>query len=143
MPTRKGALKDLAELQGKLNHIISDIMEPGVRPEAEPSFSWSPPTDICEDELAFYVEMELPGIEIGDIEVTCEERSLRIEGERKADKEMAPKNVQRMERFFGRFSREFTFLSTIDPRNVEASLTDGVLTLMLPKKSEKKKIVVK
>ena len=80
---------------------------------------------------------------IGDIEVTCEERSIRVEGERRADKEMAPKNVQRMERFFGRFSREFTFLSTIDPKNVEASLTDGVLTLMLPKRSEKKKIMVR
>lgn len=143
MPTKKGALKDLAELQGKLNHIISDIMEPGVRAESEPSFTWSPPTDICEDELAFYLEMELSGVEIGDIEVTCEERSLKVEGERKADKELATRNVQRMERFFGRFSREFTFLSTIDPKSVEASLTDGVLTLILPKKSEKKRIAVK
>jgi HSP20 family protein len=143
MPTRKGAIKDLAELQGKLNHIITDIMEPGVRPESEPSFAWSPPTDICEDECAFYVEMELSGVDIGDVEVTCEERSLKVEGERKVDKELAPKNVQRMERFFGRFSREFTFLSSVDPKKVDASLTDGVLTLILPKKTDKKRIVVK
>jgi HSP20 family protein len=143
MPTRKGAIKDLAELQGKLNHIITDIMEPGVRPESEPSFAWSPPTDICESEAAFFVEMELPGFDIGDIEVTCEERSLKVEGERRVDKELAPKNVQRMERFFGRFSREFVFLSTVDPTKVEASLNDGILTLVLPKRSDKKRIVVK
>jgi HSP20 family protein len=143
MPTRKGAIKDLAELQGKLNRVISDIMEPGVRAESEPSFSWSPPTDICEDDNAFYIEMELSGVDIGDIEVVCEERSLRVDGERKADKELAPKNIQRMERFFGRFSREFTFLSTVDPKKVDASLSDGVLTLTLPKKSDKRKIPIR
>lgn len=143
MPTRKGAIKDLAELQSKLNHVINEIMEPGMRVESEPSFSWAPPTDISEDETTFIVEMELPGMEIADLEISCKEKTVKVSGDRKAFKELVPKNVQRMERFFGHFSREFDFPLSIEPSKVEASLKEGILTLILPKKNDKKKIVIR
>ena len=143
MPTRKGAVKDLVELQTKINNIISEVMEPGVRAEDDPVVIWSPPTDVSEDEDAYYVEMEVPGADIKDIEVFCEETMLRVTGERKMTRDLAPDNVQRMERFFGTFSREFSFLSPVSTDSVEAMLNDGVLTLILPKKSERKKIPIK
>jgi len=143
MPTKKGAVRDLLELQAKLNNIITEVMEPGVGAESDSAIIWSPPTDVSEDEEAYYVEMEVPGTDIKDIEILCEDTKLKVTGERRIMRDLVPDNVHRMERFFGTFSREFSFLSAIDTGCVEATLNDGVLTLTLPKKNEKKKIAIK
>ncbi len=143
MPTRKGALSDLVELQARLNSIISEVMEPSVKAENENVNLWAPPADVSEDDENFYIEMEVPGVEINDIEIVCKDNFIKINGERKFSREIAVDNIQRMERFFGNFYREFEFPFQIDKDEVEASLENGVLTLVLPKKSNKRKIPIR
>ena len=143
MPTKKGALRDLVELQSRLNSIISEVMEPTIKSEAEDASLWVPSADVTEDENNYYIEMEVPGVELNNIEILSENNSVRVKGERKISREIVPENVYRMERFFGLFFREFSFGSQIDRDKIEASLENGVLTIILPKKNEKKKIPIR
>ena len=97
----------------------------------------NPSVDIVEDEHAFHVKAELPGIEEKDISVTLHEGKLTIAGEKKSEhsKEGADKNYLHCERVFGSFSRTLSLPEGIDPGGVTARYTNGVLEIEL-KKSE-------
>lgn len=143
MLSKKGALRDLLELQSRLNSIISEVLEPSAKSGNENISLWTPPADVSEDDENFYIEIEVPGVDIEDIDITCEGNSVKIKGERKFSREIASDNVHRMERFFGNFFREFDFVPQIDRDKIEAKLENGVLELVMPKKNQKKKISIR
>jgi len=90
--------------------------------------------DIREDEDAFLVEAEVPGLAAEDVKVDVEKNVLTICGERKVEKEEDEGKYNRIERRFGSFSRSFTLPETVDADSISADLRDGVLALRLPKK---------
>jgi len=90
--------------------------------------------DIREDEDAFLVEAEVPGLAAEDVKVDVEKNVLTIRGERKVEKEEDEGKYNRIERRFGSFSRSFTLPETVDADSISADLRDGVLALRLPKK---------
>jgi len=91
-----------------------------------------PAINLWDDGENAYVEAELPGLSMDDIEVLVTGNELTINGERRiADQPNA--SYHRRERATGRFSRTFTLPWEIDPDHVEARLVDGVLTVKLPK----------
>ena len=85
-------------------------------------------------EAAYFIDVELPGVALDQISVTCHEGTLRIAGERRPSRELSPDSVQRVERYFGPFLREVSFPGPVDPKGVEAQLADGLLRLTVPKK---------
>jgi HSP20 family protein len=103
--------------------------------------SWTPPVDIYETDDAFIVEAELPGVHEEDIEIKVEDDVLFLSGVRKTVREC--QKCHRLEREQGYFSRRFklstgTFATetVIDKNHIRASLNDGILTIILPKKEE-------
>ena len=94
--------------------------------------------DIREEDDAFYVDAEVPGVAAQDVKVDVEKNVLTISGERKAEKDEAEGSYRRVERYFGTFSRSFTLPETVNADNIHADLKDGVLTLRLPKKEAPK-----
>lgn len=92
-----------------------------------------PALDLWQDENCLYVEAELPGMEIGDLEIyVTGGNQLSIRGERK------PPVVEggtwhRQERGYGQFSRLLTLPCEVKTDEVEAQFKDGVLTITLPK----------
>jgi HSP20 family protein len=94
---------------------------------------WEPLTDITEDGKEFLVKLELPGMKKEDVKVTVENGTLRISGERKAEKEEKTKKYHRIERSYGAFERTFTLPAGADGSKVNADYKDGVLTVHLPK----------
>jgi len=103
-----------------------------------------PGINLWEEGDTAYVEAELPGLSMEDVEVLVMGKELTIIGERKM---AAPENASyhRHERASGRFSRSLTLSWEIDAEKVEAKLHDGVLTIRLPKSesAKPKKIQVK
>jgi len=91
------------------------------------------------------VEAELAGVKPEDIHVDVENDILTLRGERKLDREENKDGYQRVERWHGTFSRQFTLPRTVDADRIEAVSKDGVLTVRIPKRSEAKgqKIAVK
>lgn len=104
-----------------------------------------PPVNIGEDENAVYVEAELPGMSLDDLEIfVTGHNQLTIRGERKAP-QIEGGTWHRRERVFGSFSRVITLPVEVDADKVEATFHNGVLRIVLPKTaaSRTRKIPVK
>jgi HSP20 family protein len=102
------------------------------------SVNWSrtggyPPVNVWEDENHFYLEAELPGMSIEDLEIYVHEGDqLSIKGSRKAS-EIEGAKLRRRERSCGAFQRTFKLDSDVDVEKVSADFKNGVLTVTLPK----------
>ena len=94
-------------------------------------------TDITENEKEYVLEAELPGFKKEDIHLSLNGDTLSIQAERHSDweKEENKKQYVRCERSYGKYTRSFD-VTGIDTDHIQASYTDGVLTLNLPKKQE-------
>jgi HSP20 family protein len=102
--------------------------------------------DVFEDEAAFVVQAELPGVKVEDVGIDVEKGVLTLRGERKREKRADNKDGYcRIERLYGHFARGFIVPDTVDPEKIQASLVDGVLTVRLSKKpaSQPRKIDIK
>jgi HSP20 family protein len=92
--------------------------------------------DVKEQDKAFVVHAEMPGIRKEDIHVNIDGAMVSISAERKQEKEVKEgERVLRTERYFGKVSRSFQLGQDIDEGQASAKFTDGVLELTLPKKA--------
>ena len=98
------------------------------------SESWTPAVDVYETADSYIVTAEVPGMNRPDIDLTVEDWRLTIRGHR-TDRDTARgvTHFHQVERGHGAFARSFEFAEQIDPGAVSADLTDGVLTIRLPK----------
>lgn len=106
--------------------------EPATRHETTFSFA-APSIDVAEDDKAFHITAELPGLEAKDIELSVADGTLVIKGEKKEEKEHKNKNYYMSERAYGSFHRSFALPAQIDHDKIAADLAKGVLTITLPK----------
>lgn len=88
-----------------------------------------PLINLRDDENNIYVHAEVPGLEIGDLDVAYEDGVLTIKGERKPEEG----NYLFRERPEGLFVRIVNVAWPINPDAVTAALKDGLLTVTLPK----------
>lgn len=91
-----------------------------------------PAVNLWEDEKNMYVEAELPGVMMKDIEVSVMGDELSLKGERK-DGAGEGSTYHRRERGIGTFARVFRLPVEIDAEKVEATMRNGVLLITLPK----------
>jgi len=107
--------------------------------------SFTPAVNEKVDEKGYYLEIDLPGVEKDNIEISVNEGILTISGERKLERKEEKENYTRIESFFGRFERSFKLPADADSDNIEAKYENGVLKLFIPKrpKPEGKKIEIK
>jgi len=92
-----------------------------------------PPLNMWENESNLYVEAELPGFELDDLEIyVTAGNQLSISGERKQP-EHEGGAWHRQERSFGKFRRTFDLPYDVESGRVEAMFSNGVLTLTMPK----------
>jgi HSP20 family protein len=106
--------------------------------ETEPawrsSFSLSMPAiDMSEDEKAYEISAELPGMEPKDIDVSMAGDMLVLKGEKRQEKEEKDRNYHFSERAYGSFQRSFELPASVDRDKISADFSKGVLTITLPK----------
>lgn len=106
-----------------------------------------PAVDVAEDDKAYKITAELPGLDEKNIEVSLSGDSLVLKGEKRQEKEEKDKNYYLSERSYGSFQRIFRLPDGVDRDKVAASFAKGVLTVTVPKtgeaQKEPKKIEVK
>jgi HSP20 family protein len=90
--------------------------------------------DISEDEKAFYISADIPGVKKEDVKVTMEDDLICISAERTQEEEEKKKNYHRVERSWGSLSRSFTVGGNVDSENITATYDNGVLKIVVPKK---------
>ena len=90
--------------------------------------------EVAEDDKAFTVKADLPGVKKEDIRVEVEGNQVSISAEVKREKEEKKgETVVHSERYYGRQSRSFTLGAEILRDKVQAKYNDGVLEITLPK----------
>jgi len=106
---------------------------------------FTPAVDIYEDKDAIFVKAELPGVKPDEVNIHVENNILTVSGERKLEKAEDKDGYHRVERLYGNFTRSFALPNNVASDQVEADMTDGVLSVKIPKKAEAqpKKIAVK
>jgi HSP20 family protein len=128
---------DLNRIRTELDRFIEDPFSL-VRQGRSFFEGWEPSVDVYEDKDKTTIRAELPGMKKDDIQIALNGDTITISGERKQEEEHGDGQNYRSERFFGRFMRTITLSHAVDPRNIDASYKDGVLTITLPKSEESK-----
>lgn len=106
-----------------------------------PLYRWEgvgPAADFFETDDEYVVELDLPGWERKDIEVTVEQGILTIAGEKSEEKEEERPTYHLRERSKASFTRTFSVPHTIEAKAVNAAFMNGVLRVTMPKVAEAK-----
>lgn len=117
------------EMERLLNHITS-TKPPTVRFSTR---SWEPAIDVYETPSAIVLKIELAGIKQEDIELMVDRQSLLIRGERVDPPSEKRRVYHQMEIFCGPFQRQVDLPAAVDSDKAEASYSDGMLKVTLPK----------
>jgi len=99
---------------------------------------WVPPMDLVEHDDHFLLRADLPGLTEEDVNIEWGDGTLTISGERNAEHSQRERGYYRLERQFGKFSRQLTLPEGIDPDAVKASFQNGVLEVWVPKPEQRK-----
>ena len=131
--TRWDPFREVVTMQNRLNSLFRDMNESDSQLTTA---AFVPAVDVYEDEKKVVLKLEVPGIEEKDLDVSVENNTLTVKGERKFEAEEKEENFHRIERRYGSFYRAFTLPSTVDTEHVQANYNAGVLKLELLKKPE-------
>ena len=140
----KSGAPALSDLQREVDRVFDNFWSgfgaPSLLKENGGGIAMDVRVDTSEDDKAYHVTAELPGMTEKDIEVTFADNTLTISGEKKEEKEVKEENYHRRERTFGSFRRAFALPAEVDEGKISAAFKDGVMTIELPKaKSAQKK----
>jgi HSP20 family protein len=130
--------RELAAMQNRVNSVLGDMYR-GADDDVMRRGAWVPPVDIFDNgNHELVITAELPAVRKEDIEVSVDNNTLTIRGEKKMDAQVSGDCCHRVERSYGAFSRTFSLPATVDGGKVSADYKDGVLTVKLPMKEEAK-----
>ncbi len=137
--TRFDPFSEIRELERRLLGAV-EVPSKG---EKEVVNAFVPTVNTREDENAYVVEVDLPGVKKEDIKVNIdqEKRTLTVSGERKFKEEVKKEDYYKIESSYGKFMRTFSLPENVDAENIDAKTEDGVLHITLPKiKKEEKEV---
>jgi HSP20 family protein len=134
--------RELEDMTDRLNRMLArggPARSSGpAKDDALAVFDWAPSVDILETPEEFQIRVELPDVKKEDIKVSVDAGILRIEGDRKQEKEEKGKKYHRVERSYGSFLRTFRLPENVDESKVQADVKDGVLNVRLHKSAKPK-----
>jgi len=127
-------LQELFNLRDRMNRLFEESMGRfSAVGEGTPVGHWRPPADIHEEAERLVIRVELPGMTREDIDVTVEDGSLILRGERKLDPGLRPEDFHRLERSYGPFLRSFRLPPQINHEAIQAEMHDGILVVSIPR----------
>lgn len=132
--------RDLRNLQDEMTRLFVGVAPRGREEMARGS--WIPSVDIFEDKDRLVLEVDLPGLNRDDFEISVENNVITLSGERKFEKKVEGDNYHRIERSYGSFSRSFTLPQTVTAEGAAAEFENGILSVSLPKRQETKAIKI-
>ena len=130
--------REFSTLQDRVNRIFRESYSPEGSDEALTTANFAPPVDVYEDEHSITLKLEVPGVDEKAMDVSIENNTLTVRGERTLEKDEKAENFQRVERQYGSFTRSFTVPNSVDLEQVTAHYDKGVLKISLAKKAEAK-----
>jgi len=139
MKGKRETIKNLISIQERVNRLFEDVLVDMEETGEGRSFSWSPRVDIYETEDEFVVNAELPGVKEKNLDIKVEGNALVIKGYRPhlhdLSSEESEGKYHMVECTYGAFKRSFLLPESVDSGKITAMLKDGILRIVLPKKS--------
>jgi HSP20 family protein len=117
---------DLGELRDRLDRVFDDLTSGGQR-------SHRLAVDVVDEDDRYLMRADVPGIKPDDVKVEIEDSTLTVSGSHEERTEEKEDNYVRRERRCGSFSRSMVVPQGTDASSVEASMSDGVLEISIPK----------
>jgi HSP20 family protein len=134
-------------LQREIDRLFDDFTNGSSLSNNQGTSNLMPSIDVTESDKEIVITVEMPGLERKDVDISLENDVLTIRGEKKIEeeKEDKSKNVHLAERSYGVFYRALQLPPGVDPSSVQATMSNGVLKITIPKpaRSEARKIEVK
>ncbi len=127
------ALRSRGMAPDRTRDIFSLMDDMWNRSEDFPGLFSYPAVDVSETDSEVVVKAELPGLEHNDLDVSVNNNTLLIKGEKHQEEEQKGENFVRMERRYGKFARNIPLPSQCSGENVKARFKNGVLTVQIPK----------
>ena len=93
----------------------------------------NPAVNVAEEDLAYRLEVAVPGLRKEDIDLKIEDETLIISASKEEKTEESKENYTRREFNFNNFERRFEFNESIDIENIKADFSEGILSIFLPK----------
>ena len=125
----------IATLQREMSHVFENFWN-RVGQFEWPWGSDEAKSDMVETDKAIEVSIELPGMEMKDIEVTVNDDMLTVKGEKKIERQVEKKGYYLSERSYGAIYRTIPLPPGVDGEKAQASFKNGVLTIKLPQTPE-------
>lgn len=130
---------ELTEMQDRMGRFLNQVYGRRGADDVMRRGAWIPPVDIYDTgNHELVIKAELPDMKREDIQLTVDNNTLTISGEKKFDSEVREESYHRIERSYGTFTRSFSLPPTVDPSKVTADYKGGVLTIKLPTREEAK-----
>ncbi len=139
----RSPFEELDRMRRQMDQLFEDLSGTRLRAITRPGVF--PAVNLTEDKNNFYVRAELPGVKSEDLDIEATADGVSISGERRIPPEEEGARYHRREREAGRFSRIINLPSEINADQVEANLSNGILTVVVPKaeKAKPRQIAVK
>ena len=138
--TRYDPLGEMVSLRSAMDRLFEDSFVSPLtwRTIGGGNDSLTPPIDVHETADEIVVTASLPGMKADDVEITMTGQTLTMRGEFKADDKIEKDQYLYRERRFGSFSRTVQLPVRVEGDRAQASFTDGILRLSIPKAEEVK-----
>lgn len=130
---------ELNKLQEDISHLLSELSNHLSGGGIHDSGLWIPNVDLSDDHRQVQIKVELPGVTKEHIQVLLQDGYLRIVGEKKPPVHNTRAHYLCLERSYGRFSRIIHLNSVVDIDAASARMYNGVLTIILPKLSNRRR----
>jgi HSP20 family protein len=127
--------RELARLEREMQEMFGRMPS---WPWGDDERGWAPTVDMVDRKDELVLRADLPGLSEKDVEVTVQDGTLTIRGERKEEKEEKKEDYCYSERRYGAFTRILTLPTAVDADKVKATFKNGVLEVRLPKAAEAK-----
>ncbi len=115
-----------------------NVYEP-LRQFGEKVADWFAPRSDASALTDYYeINVELPGVKAEDVDITMQDNSLVVRGEKRSERTETDQSFYFSEREYGAFQREFRLPPDADGDKIDAQFGDGVLRLRIAKKSASK-----
>jgi len=138
--------REIEEVRSEMDRLVDTFLF-GVpqRGDSWEEAEWLPAVDIAETKNEIVVNVEVPGMDPKEFDISLSERTLLIKGEKKQEKVEAEENYHLVERRYGTFARSILLPQEVESDKIIASYKDGILKVTVPKPEEamRKEIKIK
>jgi HSP20 family protein len=136
--------EDIEKVRSEMDRLMDTFLF-GVpqRGEFWEEAEWLPAVDVAETKNEVVVNVEIPGMDPKEFDISLKEGTLTIKGEKKQERVEGEENYHLVERRYGAFSRSIPLPQEVESDKISTSYKEGILKVTLPKSGETKKKEIK